>query len=63
MKPITIQANPKYTITQHSNGKVIVFRNGEKIEISDPHIILSLALTIKNLRDELEIYKNPDSYV
>ena len=63
MEPITIQANHKYTVTQHSDGEVIVIRNGEKITISDPNIIISLALTIMNLRDELEVYKNPTCYV
>ena len=64
MKPITIQANSKYTITQHSDGEVIVLRNGGKIAISDPDIIIRLALTIRDLMEIIEIYKDDrNSYV
>ena len=62
MKHITIQANYKYTITQQSDGEVIVFRNGKRMIISDSDIIISLASIIESLQKKLEIYKNLDSY-
>ena len=63
MRQITIQANHKYTITIQYNDEVTVSKFGVKMDISDPDIILSLALIIRDLQDELEVYKNPDNYV
>ena len=59
---INIVANAKYTITQQRDGEVNVFKYGEGIEISDPGIVMNLALTIRDLQETIEIYRNYDCY-
>ena len=63
MKYLNIHANNKYTIIQQEDGEVEVYSFNNKIKVSDPGVILSLALTIQNLQDMIEIYKKPIDYV
>ncbi len=58
MPYINIIANAKYTISQQMDGEIDVFKYGEGIEISDPELVMNLALTIRDLQEIIEIYRN-----
>ena len=58
MERLTIKATHKYFITQMEDGEVIVVNDGDELEVTDAGLIMDLALTIRNLQNELEIEKN-----